>query len=45
MLPWAFESPFSSTDLPIRLSLLNLVKFENPSPCLHLPTVCTELPS
>ena len=42
MLLRGFDSPFSDTDLPISLSLLNLVISENPNPCLHLPTVCAE---
>ena len=42
MLLQEFESPFSSADLPISLSHFNLVTSENPSPCLHLPTVSTE---
>ena len=42
MLLREFESPFSSADLPISLSHLKLETSENPSPCLHLPTVSTE---
>ena len=42
MLLRGSESPFSNTDLPISLSLLNLVTSENTYPCLHLPTACAE---
>ena len=42
MLLRGSESPFSDTDLPISLSLLNLVTSENTYPFLHLPTVCAE---
>ena len=37
------KSPFFSTDLLVRISFYNLLKFENPSPCLHLRTECVEM--